>query len=72
MYITPVHNISLLKAIYQLKNCTIEELKDYYLPPEQPGIIQGVTVSFDSDLQTLKEMGCVSVEENRVSFLNWP
>ncbi len=72
MKITPIYNLSLLQAIHELDDCTINELKQRYLPPEHPGVIQGITVSFDSDLQTLVSMGCVSVTQDRVKFINWP
>ena len=31
----------------------LDDLKAKYLPPEQPGIIQGITVMFDSDIHHL-------------------
>ena len=71
MRITPVYNQSLLKAIHELNDCSLNELKQYYLPPTPPGVVQGVTVSFDSNLQTLVSMGCVSIYEDRVKFINW-
>ena len=72
MRMTPVYNLSLLQAIHELNDCTLSELKRHYLPPEQPGVVQGIAVSFDSDLQTLVSMGCVSVSQDRVRFINWP
>lgn len=72
MRMTPVYNLSLLRAIHELNDCTLSDLKQHYLPPEQPGVVQGITVSFDSDLQTLVSMGCVSVSQDRVRFINWP
>ena len=71
MRISAVYNRSLLTVIYELKDCTINELKQRYLPPEQPGVVQGITVSFDSDVQTLVSMGCISVDKDRVKFINW-
>lgn len=72
MKIFPIYNKSLLKAIYDLEDCSISELKQSYLPQPQPGIIHGITVSFDNDLQTLISMGCVSVDQDRVRFIKWP
>lgn len=71
MRFTPVYNQTLLQAINELNDCTLAELKQHYLPPEQPGVIQGITVNFDNDLKTLVSMGCVSVDQNRVKFINW-
>ena len=68
MRMTPVYNLSLLQAIHELNDCTLSELKRHYLPPEQPGVVQGIAVSFDSDLQTLVSMGCVSVSQDIVSI----
>ena len=72
MRMTPVYNLLLLQAIHELNDCTLSDLKQHYLPPEQPGVVQGITVSFDSDLQKLVSMGCVSVSQDRVRFINWP
>lgn len=72
MRIAPVYNLSLLQAIHELNDCTLSELKQHYLPPEQPRVVLGIRTSFDSDLQTLVSMGCVSVSQDRVRFINWP
>lgn len=72
MRTTPVYNHSLLKEIYDLGDCSLSELKHHYFPPACPGVIQGITATFDSDLQTLISMGCVSVDQDRVHFINWP
>lgn len=72
MRISPVYNHSLLNEIFKLDNCTINELKKHYLPPEQPGVIQGVAVQFESDLELLASMGCISLDHDRVKFINWP
>lgn len=55
MRISKQYNASLLRCIAEEKSITISDLKKKYLPPEQPGIIQGVTAMFDSDLITLRE-----------------
>lgn len=68
MYISPIYNVSLLQVISQAQELTYEELKQKYLPPEQPGIIQGIAVSFDDDLKTLEEMGLVLREGNILRY----
>lgn len=72
MRMTPVYNLLLLQAIHELNDCTLSNLKQHYLPPEQPGVVLGIRTSFDSDLQTPVSMGCVSVSQDRVRFINWP
>lgn len=68
MYISPIYNKSLLCVIIKDKELTYEELRKKYLPPEQPGIICGETVMFDSDLKTLEEMGLIIREGNIIRY----
>ncbi len=68
MHISPAYNVSLLHVIAEAKELTYEELKQKYLPPEQPGIIQGATVMFDSELKTLEEMGLIIREGNVIRY----
>lgn len=51
--VTKPCNMSLLNVIAEANEITYEELKVKYLPPKQPGIIQGASVMFDSDLKDL-------------------
>lgn len=69
MKIGPIYNLSLLQAISTSKEITYEELKRKYLPPKQPGIIQGVEVSFDSDLETLETVGYISREGDIIRYI---
>ena len=55
MRVSKIYNVTLLKCIAEEKTITISALKKKYLPPEHPGIIQGTTVMFDSDLKVLAE-----------------
>lgn len=65
-------NQSLLRKIRDLGESSISELKKAYLPPEQPGIVQGISAMFDSDMKTLECMGCISIENDTVTFISWP
>ena len=49
MKMTEPYNLGLLALISAAGEISYEELKQRYLPPEQPGVIQGVTASFDND-----------------------
>ena len=49
MKMTEPCNLGLLALISAAGEISYEELKQRYLPPEQPGVIQGVTASFDND-----------------------
>ena len=69
MKISKLYNLSLLECIAKEKTITIDDLKKKYLPPEQPGIIQSVTVMFDSDLKTLAEEGYITVKDNVVKYI---
>lgn len=69
MYVTKPINLSLLNAISEFKEITYEELKIKYLPPEQRGIIQGVTVMFDPDLKTLESQGYISRDGDVIRFI---
>lgn len=51
-----IYNHNLIRKIQELKECSIEELKASYLPPQQPGVVQGATVRFDQDLKELRSM----------------
>ena len=69
MKIGPIYNLSLLQVISTSNEITYEELKRKYLPPKQPGIIQGVEVSFDSDLETLETEGYISREGDIIRYI---
>lgn len=71
MKISKPFNASLLGCIAKEKVITISELKKKYLPPKQPGIIQGITVMFDSDLKVLEEEGYITIEDDVVRFIRW-
>lgn len=68
MHISPIYNLSLLQAISEAQELTYEELKQKYLPPEQPGVVQGESVMFDSNLKTLEEMGLIIREGNVIRY----
>ena len=67
-----VYNGSLLHTIKRLNGCTIEELKAEYLPPEQPGVIQGIKVTFESDLQDLEHYGAIEKKDNKYYYICEP
>ena len=71
MRVSKPYNASLLRCIAEEKTITINDLKAKYLPPEQPGIIQGITVMFDRDLKVLKEEGYITIEDDIVEFIHW-
>ncbi len=54
MKMTEPYNLGLLALISAAGEISYEELKQRYLPPEQPGVIQGVTASFDNDIKHWK------------------
>ena len=68
MYITPAYNATLLQVIAEAGELTYEELKQKYLPSEQPGIVLGITVTFDSDLKTLENIGYVIREGDVIRY----
>ena len=67
--VTKPCNMSLLNVIAEANEITYEELKVKYLPPKQPGIIQGASVLFDSDLKDLASEGYISINDNVICFL---
>ena len=67
--VTKPCNMSLLNVIAEANEITYEELKVKYLPPKQPGIIQGASVMFDSDLKDLASEGYISINDNVICFL---
>ena len=69
MKISKACNMSLLEIIARAKEITCEELKKQYLPPEQPGVVQGVTVMFDSDLKDLESEGYISINNGVITFI---
>lgn len=69
MRVGPICNFSLLQVISNAKEITYEELRRKYLPPQKPGIVQGVEVMFDSDLETLITAGYVSREGDIIRFI---
>ena len=60
MKMTEPYNLGLLALISAAGEISYEELKQRYLPPEQPGVIQGVTASFDNDIKTLEKEKYIS------------
>ncbi len=67
-----VYDSSLLNKIKEMDGCSIEELKAAYLPPEQPGVIQGVTVMFDSNLKDLERYGAIEIKDGHVKYVGEP
>lgn len=67
--VTKSCNMSLLNVIAEANEITYEELKVKYLPAKQPGIIQGASVMFDSDLKDLAFEGYISINDNVICFL---
>ena len=55
MKVTEPYNLRLLALISEAGEISCEELKQRYLPPEQPGVIQGVAASFDNDIKALEK-----------------
>ena len=69
MYLSPIHNLTLLSKISEAREITYEELRCTYLPENKPGIVQGVTVTFDDDLDTLESMGYIMREGNLIRYV---
>ena len=69
MRVSRIYNASLLKVIAEAKEITYADLRCKYLPPKQPGIIQGVEVSFDSDLDTLEAEGFISRHNDIIRYI---
>ena len=61
MYLSPI--------ISEAREITYEELRRIYLPENKPGIVQGVTVTFDDDLDTLESMGYIMREGNLIRYV---
>lgn len=68
MKMTEPYNLGLLALISAAGEISYEELKQRYLPPEQPGVIQGVTASFDNDIKHWKRK-YISVHGNINRFI---
>ena len=69
MRFEPIYNYSLLQVISNAKEIAYEELRHKYLPPQQPRIVQGAEVMFDSDLETLVSAGYVSRDGDIIRFI---
>ena len=69
MKMTEPYNLGLLALISAAGEISYEELKQRYLPPDQPGVIQGVTASFDNDIKTLEKEKYISVHGNIIRFI---
>ena len=69
MKMTEPYNLGLLALISAAGEISYEELKQRYLPPEQPGVILGVTASFDNDIKTLEKEKYISVHGNIIRFI---
>ena len=66
MKMTEPYNLGLLALISEAGEISCEELKQRYLPPEQPGVIQGVAASLDNDIKHWKRENTFRYEE--ISF----
>ena len=69
MKVTDPYNLGLLALISEAGEISCEELKQRYLPPEQPGVIQGVAASFDNDIKALEKEKYISVRGNIICFI---
>ena len=69
MRMTEPYNLGLLALISAAGEISREELKQRYLTPEQPNVIQGATVSFDNDIKILEEEKYISVQGNIIRFI---
>ena len=69
MKMTEPYNLGLLALISAAGEISYEELKQRYLPPEQPGVIQGVAASFDNDIKVLEKEKYISVRGNIIRFI---
>ena len=69
MKMTEPYNLGLLALISAAGEISYEELKQRYLPLEQPGVIQGVAASFDNDIKTLEKEKYISVQGNIIRFI---
>ena len=69
MKVTEPYNLGLLALISEAGEISCEELKQRYLPPEQPGVIQGVAASFDNDIKALEKEKYISVRGNIIRFI---
>ncbi len=70
MRMSQVYDLSLLNFIKKEGKITIDDLKKKYLPPEQPGIVQGIRVTFDRDLNVLAEEGFLKIEDDIVEYID--
>ena len=61
MKVTEPYNLGLLALISEAGEISCEELKQRYLPPEQPGVIQGVAA--------LEKEKYISVRGNIIRFI---
>ena len=59
MRIRAPYNASLLAVIARAGKITYEELKEKYCVPTPPGIVSGINVMFDSDLEVLAAEGYI-------------
>ena len=64
MRMTEPYNLGLLALISAAGEISYEVLKQRYLPPEHPGVIQGVAASFDNDIKVLEKEKHISVQGN--------
>ena len=62
----------LIRKIQELQECSIDELKEAFLPPHQPGAIQGVSVMFEQNLKHLEELDAIEIKDGRAKYLKWP
>ncbi len=69
MRMSQVYNLSLLSFIEKEGKITIDDSKRKYLPPEQPGIIQGERVMFEKNLKVLEEEGYIKIEDDIIEYI---
>ncbi len=71
MRISEVRNLSLLQIIAREGKIAYDKLKKEYCVPTPPGVISGNNVMFDRDLKTLENEGCISIDDDMITFITW-
>ena len=64
-----IYDHNLIRKIQELQECSIEELKEAFLPPQRAGVVQGSTVMFDQNLKHLAELEAIEIKDGRVKYL---
>jgi len=76
MEMTPVFNHDLLLCIREACEeseegvVSIHELKRRYLPKPQSGVIQGIAVMFEKDIDVLHSIGYVEILGENIKFIS--